>query len=335
MSSVSLKNITKKFKDTVVLQNIDMQIEDGQFVTLLGPSGCGKSTILRILSGLIEQDSGEIFVDDTEISTLAASKRNVGMVFQSYALFPNLNVFDNVAFGLQVQKLPKNQINEEVQKILHLVDLEDKAQSFPHELSGGQQQRVALARSIIVKPRVLLLDEPLSALDAQIRKRLQDKLREIQQELNMTTILVTHDQEEAMHVSDKIFVMSKGQIAQIGTPLEIYTQPKSDFIASFIGNYNIFTFDELKTILMQEPAVKALKYAIRPEAIHANEQPGSYRFEATAKQSIMSGNIIKSVFEKNGLTLTIEQLHRDATEFIENNTYTLFIEKENLIPLVE
>lgn len=335
MSSVSLKNISKKFKDTVVLQNIDMHIDDGQFVTLLGPSGCGKSTILRILSGLIEQDSGEILVDDTNITSLAASKRNIGMVFQSYALFPNLNVFDNVAFGLQVQKLQKKQINEEVQRILHLVDLEDKVKSFPHELSGGQQQRVALARSIVVKPRVLLLDEPLSALDAQIRKHLQDKLREIQKELKMTTILVTHDQEEAMHVSDKIFVMSKGQIAQIGTPLEIYTQPKSDFIASFIGSYNIFTYNEIKTLIMQEPAVKAIKYAIRPEAIHANMQSGSYTIEATAKQSIMSGNIIKTVFEKNGLMITMEQLHRDAIRFIENSTYTLYLEEANVIPLAE
>ena len=312
-----------------------MQIEDGQFVTLLGPSGCGKSTILRILSGLVEQDSGEIYIDDAEISSLPASKRNIGMVFQSYALFPNLNVFDNVAFGLQVQKLPKQQIQEEVQKILHLVDLEDKADAFPHELSGGQQQRVALARSIIVKPRVLLLDEPLSALDAQIRKRLQEKLREIQQELKMTMILVTHDQEEAMHVSDKIFVMSKGKIAQYGTPLEIYTQPKSDFIASFIGSYNIFTHEELVTILAQEPATKASKYAIRPEAIHTTSKLDSYAFEATAKQSIMSGNIIKTVFEKNNQLFTIEQLHRDAVEFVENKTYALYVEKENVMPLTE
>lgn len=150
MSRVSLKNISKSFNETAVLKNIDMQIEDGQFVTLLGPSGCGKSTILRILSGLVEQDSGEIYIDSSEVSTLPASKRNIGMVFQSYALFPNLNVYNNIAFGLQVQKLPKQQIQEEVQKILHLVDLEDKADAFPQELSGGQQQRVALARSIIV-----------------------------------------------------------------------------------------------------------------------------------------------------------------------------------------
>lgn len=335
MSSVSLKNISKAFKDTVVLKNIDMHIEDGQFVTLLGPSGCGKSTILRILSGLVEQDAGEIFVDDLEISPLAASKRNIGMVFQSYALFPNLNVFDNVAFGLHVQKLPKKEIDAEVQKILQLVDLEDKANSYPHELSGGQQQRVALARSIIVKPRVLLLDEPLSALDAQIRKRLQEKLREIQQELKMTMILVTHDQEEAMHVSDKIFVMSKGEIAQTGTPLEIYTQPKSDFIASFIGSYNIFTHDVLTSLLAQEPAIKAPKYAIRPEAIHANAKPGSYTLEAIAKQSIMSGNIIKTVFEKDGHFFTIEQLHRDAKQFSEHQRYVLYIEKENVMPLSE
>ncbi|MER1999738.1 MAG: ABC transporter ATP-binding protein [Lysinibacillus sp.] len=218
MSQVSLRNITKKYDGVEVLKNINLTIQDGEFVTLLGPSGCGKSTILRIITGLTDPDAGEVFMDDKNITPIATKARQVGMVFQSYALFPNLTVYENIAFGLMTKKMPKDDIKKAVNEMLTLVGLEEKIHAYPHELSGGQQQRVALARAIIVKPRVLLLDEPLSALDAQIRKRLQMQLRAIQQELNITMVLVTHDQEEAMHVSDRIFVMSKGEIAQEGTP---------------------------------------------------------------------------------------------------------------------
>ena len=267
MSDVVLKDVHKKYQDTNVLSGIDMHIEDGEFVTLLGPSGCGKSTILRILSGLTDASGGTVMIDGKDMKKIPPKNRKVGMVFQSYALFPNMTVYENVAFGLKMNKKPANEVANKVEKMLNLVGLQDKKESFPHELSGGQQQRVALARSLVVRPKVLLLDEPLSALDAQIRKHLQVELRTIQRELNMTMILVTHDQEEAMSVSDRIFVMNNGQIAQEGTPSEIYTQPKTEFVANFIGRYNVFSKEQLGKLLRENLELKAQKYAIRPEAI--------------------------------------------------------------------
>lgn len=334
MSSVTLKNITKKYNGVEVLKNINMKIEDGEFFTLLGPSGCGKSTILRLITGLEDQDEGDILIDDKNINNVATKERNVGMVFQSYALFPNLNVYDNIAFGLNVKKMSKVDIRVEMDKMLELVGLQDKVDAFPHELSGGQQQRVALARAIIVRPRVLLLDEPLSALDAQIRKHLQVQLRAIQQELKMTMVLVTHDQEEAMNVSDRIFVMSKGEIAQEGAPIEIYTKPKSEFIANFIGSYNVFEKSQLERLIGKQMEKNADKFAIRPEAIHVQSEEGSYRLQGKAGKSIMVGNIIKTTFRMNEVTFTVEQLHHNVKPFIENEHYDLFVHKGDVIPLL-
>lgn len=334
MSSVTLKNITKKYNGVEVLKNINMKIEDGEFFTLLGPSGCGKSTILRLITGLEDQDAGDILIDDINFNNVATKERNVGMVFQSYALFPNLNVYDNIAFGLNVKKMSKVDIRVEMGKILELVDLQDKVDAFPHELSGGQQQRVALARAIIVRPRVLLLDEPLSALDAQIRKHLQVQLRAIQQELKMTMVLVTHDQEEAMNVSDRIFVMSKGEIAQEGSPIEIYTKPKSEFIANFIGSYNVFEKSQLESLMGTQMEKDAQKFAIRPEAIHVQSEETSYRLQGIAGKSIMVGNIIKTTFHMNEVTFTVEQLHHNVKPFIENEQYDLFVHKGDVIPLL-
>ena len=334
MSRVILENITKQYNGVNVLKNINMTIEDGEFVTLLGPSGCGKSTILRVITGLVPQDQGNLYVGDTNINDVATKARSVGMVFQSYALFPNLTVYENIAFGLNVKKMPKSEIDVEVEKMLVLVGLEEKRDAFPHELSGGQQQRVALARAIIVKPQVLLLDEPLSALDAQIRKHLQVQLRSIQQELKMTMVLVTHDQEEAMNVSDRIFVMSKGQIEQQGTPIEIYTKPKTEFIANFIGSYNVFTKQEIEQMIDSEVAQSAQKFAIRPEAIHVYPTEASFAVTAQAGQSIMSGNTIKTNFLHQSTSFTVEQIHHQTAHFKENETYQLYIEKEDVIPLV-
>jgi putative spermidine/putrescine transport system ATP-binding protein len=334
MSQVSLRNITKKYDGIDVLKNIDLTIQDGEFVTLLGPSGCGKSTILRIITGLTDPDAGEVFMDDKNITPIATKNRQVGMVFQSYALFPNLNVYENIAFGLMTKKMPKDEIKKAVDEMLTLVGLEEKIHAYPHELSGGQQQRVALARAIIVKPRVLLLDEPLSALDAQIRKRLQMQLRAIQQELNITMVLVTHDQEEAMHVSDRIFVMSKGEIAQAGTPLDIYTRPNSEFIANFIGNYNVWTRAELEQILGVTLPHKAEKFAVRPEAIQQEYDSNSYAFKATAQNTTMVGNIIKAKFHCNEINIAVEQLHHQFTHFKLGEEYQLYVRKEDVIPLL-
>src|SRR5690606_36617090 len=245
MSNVESEGLHKAYGTNTVLSNINMTIKDGEFVTLLGPSGCGKSTILRIIAGLTDETSGTVKIEGKMMNNIQPKNRDVGMVFQSYALFPNMTVKENVAFGLKMKKNNAKEIEQKVKDTLALVHLSDKAQSYPHELSGGQQQRVALARAMIVRPNVLLLNEPLSALDAQIRKKLQADLRLIQTELGMTMILVTHDHEEAMAVSDKIFVMNRGEIAQEGSPTEIYTKPETEFVANFIGHYNVFSRNEL------------------------------------------------------------------------------------------
>ncbi|WP_049878507.1 ABC transporter ATP-binding protein, partial [Vibrio parahaemolyticus] len=223
MSYVTAKNLTKRFGDNTVFEDIQFAIEQGEFITLLGPSGCGKSTLLRSLAGLNPVDGGEIWVNGEEITRQVPQERGIGMVFQSYALFPNMTVEGNIAFGLKMKKLASDEIQREVTKVIELVDLKGKEKHYPHQLSGGQRQRVALARALVVKPRILLLDEPLSALDAKIRKHLRQQIRDIQKEMNLTTIFVTHDQEEAMIMSDRIFLMNKGEIVQAGTPEAIYT----------------------------------------------------------------------------------------------------------------
>ncbi|HWO95402.1 MAG TPA: ABC transporter ATP-binding protein [Bacillus sp. (in: firmicutes)] len=333
MSYVVLKDVYKQYQDTNVLSGINMNIRDGEFVTLLGPSGCGKSTILRILSGLTDATNGEVMIDGKNMKNVSPKNRKVGMVFQSYALFPNMTVYENVAFGLKMLKKPANEVAEEVEKMLTLVGLQEKKKAYPHELSGGQQQRVALARSLVVRPKVLLLDEPLSALDAQIRKHLQVELRTIQRELKMTMILVTHDQEEAMSVSDRIFVMNNGKITQEGTPAEIYTHPKTEFVANFIGRYNVFSKDQLGKLVGKNMAVPADKYAIRPESIHLQAQPSSYQLRAVAGDSIMNGNVIRTVFQADDKQFMTEQLHHRATAFEKGMEYQLFVEPEDVIAL--
>ena len=217
---------------------IDLNIEPGDFVTLLGPSGCGKTTTLRMIAGFESPDEGEIYLGDEAINVLPPNKRDTAMVFQSYALFPHLNIFDNVAYGLKLRKVPKDQIREKVFNMLKLVGLEGMENRFTHQLSGGQQQRVALARALIVEPGVLLFDEPLSNLDAKLRVYMRTEIRRIQQQFGITAVYVTHDQSEAMSISDKIIIMNKGVIAQMGTPHEIYYSPVSEFVADFIGEAN-------------------------------------------------------------------------------------------------
>jgi putative spermidine/putrescine transport system ATP-binding protein len=333
MSDVVLKDVYKKYQDTNVLSGIEMHIKDGEFATLLGPSGCGKSTILRILSGLTDATGGTVMIDGKDMKNIPPKNREVGMVFQSYALFPNMNVYENVAFGLKMQKKSGNEVTEQVEKMLELVGLQEKKEAYPHELSGGQQQRVALARSLVVRPKVLLLDEPLSALDAQIRKHLQVELRTIQRELNMTMILVTHDQEEAMSVSDRIFVMNHGKIAQEGTPSEIYTKPQTEFVANFIGRYNVFSKEQLENLFAEKIQLKAQKYAIRPESFHLYQQSSSYPLKAIAGDSIMNGNVIRTTFHAGSKQFTAEQLHHRTSTFVSGMEYQLFVDSEDVIAL--
>ncbi|EAZ84755.1 ABC transporter ATP-binding protein [Lysinibacillus sp. FSL M8-0216] len=332
MSYLVIEGLHKNYGSSTVLSNINMKIDKGEFITLLGPSGCGKSTILRIVAGLTDATAGKISIEGKDMNGVQPKDRQVGMVFQSYALFPNMTVQENVAFGLRMQKENSVELEQRVQDMLELVHLSEKAHAYPKELSGGQQQRVALARALIVRPKVLLLDEPLSALDAQIRKKLQADLRAIQRKLNMTMILVTHDQEEAMAVSDRIFVMNNGSIAQSGTPTEIYTRPDNEFIANFIGHYNVFSRQVLQQMLGEPLPEPHRKFAIRPEALHFDKRNGDLCLTGIAKQSLMSGNIIRTMFEGEVL-FTIEQLHQQGYSIEMGATYKCYVAKEDVIAL--
>ena len=243
---IELKQIVKEFDGERILDSIDIDIFDKEFVTLLGPSGCGKTTMLRIIGGFVKADSGELWFDGKEISDLPPYKRHINTVFQKYALFPHLNVYDNIAFGLRLKKMPEKEIYEKVEEMLAMVNLKGFEKRNVNLLSGGQQQRVAIARALINSPRVLLLDEPLGALDLKLRKDMQNELKNIQQKTGITFIYVTHDQEEALSMSDKVVVMANGQIQQIGTPTDIYNEPINAFVADFIGESNILDGEMLR-----------------------------------------------------------------------------------------
>ena len=233
-----IEDLVKTFGGTAVVKGVNLGFHQGEFVSLLGPSGCGKTTILRMIAGFERPDSGRIIVEGKDIAPLQPNRRKIGMVFQAYALFPNMSVADNIGFGLKIANMPRPQREARVEEMLRLIGLTGYGKRFPFELSGGQQQRVALARALAPSPRMLLLDEPLSALDAKIRVSLREQIREIQRELGITTVFVTHDQEEALSISDRIVVLSAGSVEQFGTPFEIYNRPQTRFVATFVGQLN-------------------------------------------------------------------------------------------------
>ncbi len=233
-----INNLVKSFGTTTVVKGVNLSFSKGEFVTLLGPSGCGKTTILRMVAGFERPTSGSISVEGTDITTLAPNQRQIGMVFQAYALFPNMNVGDNIGFGLKIAGKGRDETRARVEEMLKLIGLPGYEKRYPYEMSGGQQQRVALARAIAPSPRMLLLDEPLSALDAKIRVSLREEIRAIQRELGITTLFVTHDQEEALSISDRVVVMNAGHVEQVGAPFEIYNRPATRFVATFVGTLN-------------------------------------------------------------------------------------------------
>jgi putative spermidine/putrescine transport system ATP-binding protein len=276
MAYLDLNHLRKTFGNTVAVDRFDLHVERGEFVSFLGPSGCGKTTTLRMVAGFEQPTEGQIVIDGEDMTDVPPNKRRLGMVFQSYALFPNMTVADNIAFGLKMQKAPSAQIKDRVKEMLALIQMPDYGERYTYQLSGGQQQRVALARALAIQPRVLLLDEPLSALDAKIRDELRNEIRRIQQTLGITTIYVTHDQEEALSLSDRVVVMNLGRVEQIGTPIEIYNQPATAFAAAFVGTVNtlrgIATQDS-QTVLVDGKPVKVSapaphKRAGEPVAIH-------------------------------------------------------------------
>lgn len=308
MSFVSVQKLQKSYAGSPVFENIDCQIERGEFVTLLGPSGCGKSTLLRCIAGLTPVDSGHILLDGHDIVPLSPQKRGIGMVFQSYALFPNMTVEQNVAFGLRMQKVKAEESQARVREVLDLVELGSFAGRYPHQLSGGQCQRVALARSLVTRPRLLLLDEPLSALDARIRKHLREQIRAIQRELGLTTIFVTHDQEEALTMSDRIVLMNQGRIVQSGDAETLYTAPVDLFAAGFIGNYNLLDADTASRLL-QRPVASRL--AIRPESITLGVNG---ELDGEVRSHSLLGNVIRYRVQVRGVELVVDVLNRSAAD---------------------
>ncbi|MCS3468437.1 putative spermidine/putrescine transport system ATP-binding protein [Pseudomonas sp. JUb42] len=328
MSYVSVENLQKSYASTAVFSDINCTISRGEFVTLLGPSGCGKSTLLRCIAGLTSVNSGKIILDGQDIVPLSPQKRNIGMVFQSYALFPNMTVEQNVAFGLRMQKINSDDTHKRVAEALKMVELTDFSSRYPHQMSGGQCQRVALARSLVTRPRLLLLDEPLSALDARIRKHLREQIRAIQRELGLTTIFVTHDQEEALTMSDRIFLMNQGRIVQSGDAETLYTAPVDAFAAGFIGNYNLLDADDASRLL-QRPINS--RVAIRPEAIQLSL---SGSLEGEVRSHSLLGNVIRYRVEARGVEVVVDVLNRSADDLHpDGRRVTLNIEPSALCPV--
>lgn len=325
MSYLNVTHLNKSYGPTSVFQDIDFSASEGEFVTLLGPSGCGKSTLLRCIAGLTSVDSGQILLQGKDLVPLSPQQRAIGMVFQSYALFPNMTVERNVAFGLKMQKLPGAEIQRRVVEVLELVELNDFARRYPHQLSGGQCQRVALARSLVMRPRLLLLDEPLSALDARIRRHLRDQIRLIQQELKLTTLFVTHDQEEALTLSDRIVLMNKGKIVQSGNAESLYTAPVDLFAAGFIGHYNLLTVQQAMRLTGESFRSQV---AIRPESLRLCRPEQGIPAQILGRSLL--GNVIRYQVRAHEVELAVDVLNRAAEYYAVGSWVGLLVDKQTL-----
>jgi putative spermidine/putrescine transport system ATP-binding protein len=319
---LSINNVRKAFANSTVVKDFNLDIDRGEFVSFLGPSGCGKTTVLRMVAGFEEPTAGSIAIGGKDVTRLKPNQRNIGMVFQAYALFPNLTVAQNIAFGLKVAGVSKEDTDKRVKEMLALISLPHLGDRYPYQLSGGQQQRVALARALAPRPKVLLLDEPLSALDAKVRVSLREEIRSIQKNLGITTIFVTHDQEEALSISDRIVVMYDGKVEQVGTPFEIYNRPATRFVASFVGTLNILNAtvanSELGTLNIdgQKVVAKGIltglaagatrSLALRPEALSLNGVGGQRnRLDGTVEEVDFLGSVvrIRVRFKENAVSM--------------------------------
>jgi putative spermidine/putrescine transport system ATP-binding protein len=329
---LSIKNISKTFGAVTVVDDFNLDVARGEFVSFLGPSGCGKTTVLRMVAGFEEPSAGQIVVGDKDVTRLKPNQRNVGMVFQAYALFPNLTVAQNVGFGLKIAGMPKADADRRVAEMLDLIKLPvaQFGDRYPYQLSGGQQQRIALARALAPKPKLLLLDEPLSALDAKVRVSLREEIRSIQKELGITTIFVTHDQEEALSISDRIAVMYGGKAEQVGAPFEIYNRPATKFVANFVGTLNVLegTVADASTgtvrVASQELALKGklngsqtgdtLSLALRPEAIALGPRPGhDSRLDGEISDVHFLGSVIRVRVGVGGKQISLDTFNNPAT----------------------
>lgn len=321
MAYLSLSNVSKVFGTTTAVEDFNLEVEKGEFVSFLGPSGCGKTTTLRMIGGFEMPTTGVITLDKEDITYQSPNQRNVGMVFQSYALFPNMTIGQNIGFGLQARKRPEKEIKLKVNEMLALVHLEKHVDKYPYQLSGGQQQRIALARALAINPRVLLLDEPLSALDAKIRVELRLEIRRIQQTMGITTIYVTHDQEEALMLSDRVVVMSQGRMEQIGPPAEIYNYPSTEFVAQFVGQLNLLPVtqvDEINgTCVLAGHPVKfdhsfkrtvseTPRLAIRPEEIQIGIGEGRNTLKGRVETVMFLGAVVRLRVDVGGVLLSTD-----------------------------
>jgi len=318
MSKLVLKDLTKRFDSYAAVDHVDLEVREGEFVTLLGPSGCGKTTTLRTIAGFYQPDEGEVYFNDRLMNNVPPNKRNTSMCFQSYALFPHMNVRDNIAFGLKMRKIPQDEQKRRVDKALGMLSLEGLERRKPGQLSGGQQQRVALARAIVTEPDILLFDEPLSNLDAKLRVQVRVEIREMQKRLGITSIYVTHDQDEALAISDRIVVMNQGRIEQIGDPHSIYLRPKTSFVADFIGLANIFEgrvagregdrieidapFGRIRALGAGSAAKpgEAVKFSFRPEDMRAGAREAANLVRGTILHAIFMGDMTDLFVEVNG-----------------------------------
>jgi putative spermidine/putrescine transport system ATP-binding protein len=324
MAFLTISHLEKSFGTNRVVKDFDLEIAKGEFVSLLGPSGCGKTTVLRMVAGFETPSQGAILIDGRDVVGLRPNQRNIGMVFQAYALFPNLTVAQNVAFGMKVKGVARAEMDIRVAEMLDLIGLPDLGGRYPFQLSGGQQQRVALARALAVRPQVLLLDEPLSALDAKIRVSLRTEIREIQRRLGITTIFVTHDQEEALSMSDRIVVMNGGIAEQVGTPFEVYNRPATKFVANFVGTLNTFNAKvesasegriSLDGVGMTLPSAVAgsggIAIALRPEAVHLGRAPGrEVVLPAVIEDVHFMGSVIRVRARVAGASVALDTFNR-------------------------
>jgi iron(III) transport system ATP-binding protein len=319
VANLRIVNLTKRFKEVLAVDNISLEVADGEFVTLLGPSGCGKTTTLRTIAGFCYPDGGEIFFGDKIMNNVPPNKRNTAMCFQSYALFPHMSVWDNISFGLKMQKIPRPEQKKRILQVMGMLGIEDLEKRKPGQLSGGQQQRVALARAIVTEPKVLLFDEPLSNLDAKLRVQVRVEIREMQKRLGITTIYVTHDQEEALAISDRIVVMDRGHIEQLGDPYTIYRNPETSFVAGFIGLANIYEGTIVardgsrytveapfgKVVIVSEgqkipEASKTVKFVWRPEDMKIYTPGAPNRVKGKILQAVFMGNITDIFMDVQG-----------------------------------
>ncbi len=332
MSYIEITDIEKSFANQEILKKINISIQKGEFITLLGPSGCGKTTLLRSIAGLEPIDGGSISVEGKEITNLAPNQRNVGMVFQQYSLFPTMTVYDNISYGLKMKKVKKVEIEKSVDDMLEIIDMKDCKNKYPSQLSGGEQQRVAIARSMITNPKVMLMDEPFSSIDAKLRKLLQIRIKNIHKRLNMTTIFVTHDQEEAIRLSDRIYLFNEGNIEQEGTPMDIYCNPKTPFVAGFIGSYNILSKTEFNTLIGNNE-ILADSVFLKPEVINIRKNESHYEenvytFKAKIKNVLYQGNIIRYEVVKNDISINIDVLYHNNSYAEEDEVWISFNKKD-------